>query len=52
MTLSVTKDYLRPTPFHKNALNVNETDLGRIKYGQKAVVTTDTYPDKKYNGKV
>ncbi|MCD6320551.1 MAG: efflux RND transporter periplasmic adaptor subunit [Candidatus Desulfofervidaceae bacterium] len=31
---------------------VNETDLGRIKYGQKAVVTTDTYPDKRYNGKV
>jgi len=31
---------------------VNETDLGRIKYGQKAVVTTDTYPDKKYTGKV
>lgn len=31
---------------------VNETDLGRIKYGQKAVVTTDTYLNKKYNGKV
>jgi HlyD family secretion protein len=31
---------------------INETDLGRVKVGQKARVTTDTYPDKDYEGKV
>jgi HlyD family secretion protein len=29
---------------------INETDLGRVKLGQKAYVMTDTYKNKKYNG--
>lgn len=31
---------------------VNETDLGRIRWGQPATVHTDTYPDKTYPGRV
>jgi len=31
---------------------VNETDLGRIKLGTKAKVTTDSYPGKEYEGHV
>jgi membrane fusion protein YbhG len=31
---------------------VNETDLGRVKLGQQARVTTDTYPGKVYEGRV
>ncbi|MCX7002332.1 MAG: efflux RND transporter periplasmic adaptor subunit [bacterium] len=31
---------------------VSETDLGRIKLGQRASVTTDTYPDKQYQGRI
>lgn len=31
---------------------VDETDLGRVKVGQAARVTTDTYPDKGYEGRV
>jgi HlyD family secretion protein len=31
---------------------VNETDLGRVKVGQKATVTTDTWPGRKYDGYV
>jgi membrane fusion protein YbhG len=31
---------------------VNETDLGRVKVGQRATVTTDTYPGKQYTGHV
>ncbi len=31
---------------------VSEVELGRIKLGQKAEITMDTYPDKKYEGKV
>ena len=31
---------------------VNETDLGRVKLGQKARATTDTYPGKRYEGNV
>jgi len=31
---------------------VNETDLGRVKLGQPVCVTTDTYPDKVYAGKL
>lgn len=31
---------------------INETDLGRVKAGQPAAVTTDTYPDKIYEGVV
>lgn len=29
---------------------INETDLGRVKVGQKAAVTTDTWPGKVYDG--
>lgn len=29
-----------------------ETDLGRIRWGQDAVLTTDTYPAKQYHGRV
>lgn len=29
---------------------VSETDLGKIRLGQKAEVKADTYPDKVYNG--
>jgi len=31
---------------------INETDLGKVKLGQKAYVQTDTYPGKKYKGEV
>ncbi len=31
---------------------INETDLGRIKLGQKAEVTTDSYPGKIYPGHI
>jgi HlyD family secretion protein len=31
---------------------INETDLGRVKVGQRARVTTDTYPQKGYEGHV
>jgi HlyD family secretion protein len=31
---------------------IEETDLGRIKVGQRVTVRTDTYPDKKYEGKI
>ncbi|MBO8154576.1 efflux RND transporter periplasmic adaptor subunit [Thermovirga sp.] len=31
---------------------INETDLGKVKLGQKAKVTTDTYPNKFYWGKL
>jgi HlyD family secretion protein len=31
---------------------INETDLGKIKLGQKAIVTTDTYPAKQYEGTI
>ncbi|HTR62634.1 MAG TPA: HlyD family efflux transporter periplasmic adaptor subunit [Candidatus Binataceae bacterium] len=31
---------------------VSETDLGKIRYGQDATVTTDTYPGKKYPGHI
>jgi HlyD family secretion protein len=31
---------------------VNETDLGRVRFGQPATVTTDTYPHKKYQGRI
>ena len=29
-----------------------ETDLGRIRWGQDAVITTDTYPGKQYHGRI
>jgi HlyD family secretion protein len=31
---------------------IAETDLGRIRWGQEATVTTDTYPGKPYRGRV
>jgi HlyD family secretion protein len=31
---------------------INETDLGRVKVGQKVRVTTDTFPGKNYEGKI
>jgi HlyD family secretion protein len=31
---------------------INETDIGKVRYGQAATVTTDTYPGKKYTGRV
>ncbi len=31
---------------------INETDIGKVRYNQSATVTTDTYPDKAYKGRV
>jgi HlyD family secretion protein len=31
---------------------INETDLGHVKLGTKAKITTDSYPDKVYEGRV
>jgi HlyD family secretion protein len=31
---------------------VNETDLGKVRYGQGVDVTTDTYPGKVYRGRI
>ena len=31
---------------------VSETDLGRVKIGQTATITSDTYPNKQYHGRV
>jgi HlyD family secretion protein len=31
---------------------ISETDLGRVKHGQRAAVTTDTYPNQQYRGRV
>jgi HlyD family secretion protein len=31
---------------------INEADLGRVKIGAKALVTTDSYPGKTYQGRV
>jgi HlyD family secretion protein len=31
---------------------IAETDLGRIRWGQEATVTTDTYPGKQYRGRI
>ncbi len=31
---------------------LSETDLGRVKLGQAATVKTDTYPGKRYKGRV
>jgi len=31
---------------------VDETDIGRVKIGQKTLFTVDTYPDKEFAGKV
>jgi HlyD family secretion protein len=31
---------------------INETDIGKVRYGQSATITTDTYPGKAYKGRV
>jgi len=31
---------------------INETDLGKVKLGSKARITTDSYPGKVYDGRV
>lgn len=31
---------------------INETDLGRVRWGQPATITTDTYPGKTYPGRI
>jgi HlyD family secretion protein len=31
---------------------IAEADLGRIRWGQDATITTDTYPGKKYHGRI
>jgi HlyD family secretion protein len=31
---------------------INETDLGRVKLGARATITTDSYPGKEYEGRV
>ncbi len=31
---------------------ISETDLGRVKWGQEVIVTTDLYPRKEYKGKI
>jgi HlyD family secretion protein len=31
---------------------IAETDLGRIRWGQEAMITTDTYPGKQYHGRI
>ena len=31
---------------------VNETDIGRIRFGQAALITTDSYPGQKYVGRI
>ncbi len=31
---------------------ISETDLGRVRWGQDAIVTTDSYPGKRYHGRI
>jgi len=31
---------------------VNETDIGRVRFGQAALITTDSYPGRKYVGRI
>ena len=31
---------------------VNEPDIGKIRFGEKATVTTDSYPGKEYPGRI
>ena len=31
---------------------VNEPDIGKVRFGEAAVVTTDTYPGKRYQGRI
>ncbi len=31
---------------------IAETDVGRVRWGQDAVITTDTYPHQQYHGRI
>jgi HlyD family secretion protein len=31
---------------------ISETDLGKVKWGQEVIVTTDLHPEKEYKGKI
>jgi HlyD family secretion protein len=31
---------------------INETDIGRVRFGQAALITTDSYPGQKYVGRI
>ncbi len=31
---------------------INETDIGKVRFGQSAIVTTDSYPGKSYEGRI
>lgn len=31
---------------------ISETDLGRVRWGQAATITSDTFPDRRYRGRV
>ena len=31
---------------------INEKDIAKIRFGQRAVIRTDTYPDKRYEGRI
>ena len=31
---------------------INETDIGRVRFGQAALITTDSYPGQKYIGRI
>lgn len=31
---------------------INEQDIGKVRYGAPAIVTTDTYPGKQYHGRI
>lgn len=33
-------------------LDINQSDFAKLQFGQKAIVFTDAYPDKKYNGSI
>ena len=31
---------------------INETDIGKVRFGQAAIITTDSYPGKSYEGRI
>jgi len=31
---------------------INETDIGKVRFGQAAIITTDSYPGKSYAGRI
>lgn len=33
-------------------LDINQSDFAKLHFGQKAIVFTDAYPDRKYNGEI